>query len=69
VKCISADRAGNYNPDKFEQLFTEFDENSDNFLTKAEMSAFIKKVFKKEAFPAPFADSLESQKLTLLKAH
>ena len=40
-------RAKNYDKNKFEKLFSEFDEDNDGFLSKSEMAVFIKRVFKK----------------------
>ena len=46
-QCIERERAKNYNPLNFDQLFDRFDENKDHFLSKSEMAVFIKKVFNK----------------------
>jgi hypothetical protein len=54
AKCIDKDRAENYDKEKFDALFERFDENGDNFLSKSEMSVFIKKVFKKPDAPNAF---------------
>ena len=45
VSCIQQDRRKYYSPDKFENLFKEFDKNDDGFLDKSEMSILIKKTF------------------------
>lgn len=42
---VADDRSGNYSEDKFETVFTKFDENKDGYLEKAEMAVLIKKVF------------------------
>jgi hypothetical protein len=46
-ECIDRDRAKNYDPDNFDQLFNRFDENNDEYLSKSEMATFIKKIFTK----------------------
>ena len=44
-KYISADRARNYNANKFYELFEKYDEDQNGFVEKSEMCVFIKKVF------------------------
>lgn len=39
------ERAKCYTEDKFEEVFTRFDEDKNGFLSKAEMAALIKKLF------------------------
>ena len=45
---IDKERVKSYDPTKFDQLFDEFDSDSNNFLSKGEMAQFIKKFFKRE---------------------
>lgn len=48
AKIIEAERAKNYQQDKFDELFDLFDEDQNGFLSKAEMATLIKKTFKKK---------------------
>ena len=45
VYVIEQDRRKNYDKNKFNQYFEQFDEDSNGFLSKGEMSQFIKLVF------------------------
>ena len=46
VLHMSSDRASNYNPSQFLELFNKFDEDKNGFIEKSEMGVFIKQVFK-----------------------
>ena len=46
VQGLDYERAKNYNPENFEKVFEEFDEDKNDWLTKGEMATLIKKVFR-----------------------
>ena len=46
-KCMSPERAANYDEASFDKLFNQFDEHKHCFIQKVDMAMFIKQVFKK----------------------
>ena len=46
VQGLDYERAKNYNPENFEKVFEEFDEDKNDWLSKGEMATLIKKVFR-----------------------
>ena len=46
IKHMAPERARNYHPEEFDQLFDKYDEDKNGFIEKSEMAVFIKQVFK-----------------------
>jgi len=42
---IGESRKNNYDPDKFDEYFEEFDEDKNGYIQKNEMAVFLKQVF------------------------
>ena len=49
--CVNPEMSGTYDPEKFDQLFKEYDDDKNGYLEKCEMCVFIKKVFKQAKKP------------------
>ena len=46
-KIVNSEMSGNYKPENFDKLFTQYDDDKNGYLEKKEMCVFIKKNFRK----------------------
>lgn len=48
AEIINTDRKNNYDESSFDQMFDNFDEDKNGYLSKAEMAQFLKQAFRQK---------------------